>query len=91
MFHSHSKQTRYPPHPLGQADDRPHGAAERAAAAEAPAEEPPHVDRQALAQRDVDARDARLELLGGDARVQRGRELSVEAVREPEAAKIIGM
>ena len=71
-------------HPLGEAYDWPHWAAEGAAAAEASAEQPPDVHGQSLAQRGINPPDRRLVLLGSHARVQGRRKLSVEAVRQPE-------
>ena len=71
-------------YPLREANDGPHWAAEGAAAAETSAEQPPDVHRKSLAKRGVDPPDCRLVLLGGHARVQWRRKLSVEAVRQPE-------
>lgn len=74
-------------YPLAEADDRPQGAAERAAAADAAAEQPLDVQRQRLLQQGVDALHGRLELFGGDARHQAGREVQVEAIAETETVR----
>lgn len=58
-------------HPLAEADDRPQTKAQRAAAAEAATQEPPHVDWQRLPQAAVYAVDTGFEFLrchlGGEA------------------------
>ncbi len=74
-------------HPLGETYDRPHGASEGAAAAEASAEEPPDVDGQCLPQRHVDPAQRGLELLRRNPGVQRRRVVAVKPIRETETKK----
>jgi len=51
--------------PLAEADHRPHGAAQGAAAAETPKQQPPHIDGQSFPESHVDPGDGRLELFRG--------------------------
>ncbi len=73
--------------PLGQADDRPHGAAQGATAAQAAAEQPPHVDWEGLAQGDVYPGEGGLVLLWSDTGVQGGGEVAVKTVGQAEAGR----
>lgn len=65
---------------FAETDDGPEGTTERAATADAAAEEPFDVDGQGFLQHSVDPAHRRLELLGSHARQQTAGKLRVEAV-----------
>ena len=80
----HWYQSIHSPYPFVETDDGPEGAAERAAAAEAAAEEPFGADRHRLLEHAVDTVDGGAVLLGRHLGRQRRRKLGTEPVVEAE-------
>jgi len=70
--------------PLAEADDRPHGATERAAAAETPAEQPPDVDWKCFPERDIHSGNCSFELLRCHPGVKKVWKIGVEPIRQSE-------
>lgn len=66
--------------PLAEADDWPHGAAEGAAAAETPTEQPPDIDWQCFPQRDIHPGNCSFELLRCDPGVKKVGKVCVEPI-----------
>jgi len=74
-------------YPLAEADDRPQGAAKRAAAANTATEEPLHVHRQSFLKNTVHTHHCCFILLRSNTRNQTTWKFSIKSIAETKSAR----